>query len=437
MDANKEAAEAWAQRAAAAMKDGDLAAALRFCEKSLRLNPDDARVQSLRQRVVARQAGEDSPSSSARASSPQQRSAGAEQSHRSADNLRSHGQASSSSAPQAAGEGSANAARARPNVAARSAAGARQPSSVQPPAPLRPHTPEQAEAVRAIKTAKDYYEVLGVTKNATSEDIKRGYRKQAQKVHPDKCPAPGADEAFKRVGAAFTILSDAEKRAHYDRFGGDEASVSSGTQGGGRDFARRQHYARYEEEISPEDIFNMFFGGGLPPGGMRVRGGFRTTQANFHQQHAGNQQQQQQPGNARFVQLLQLLPLLLLFLFSILSFRSGGDDKLFGLTRDDVFRTERKTSLYGVTSGLPYFVKDDFWSRVSSDRSILTRVERMVESELYSSLSRACSAETQRRAVVENQLKYASSAAREKLRLRLDETRTPSCDTFSRYFGTS
>jgi curved DNA-binding protein CbpA len=176
------------------------------------------------------------------------------------------------------------------------------------------------------------------------------------------------------VGAAFTILSDAEKRAHYDRFGGDEASVSSGTQGGGRDFARRQHYARYEEEISPEDIFNMFFGGGLPPGGMRVRGGFRTTQANFHQQHAGNQQQQQQPGNARFVQLLQLLPLLLLFLFSILSFRSGGDDKLFGLTRDDVFRTERKTSLYGVTSGLPYFVKDDFWSRVSSDRSILTRV---------------------------------------------------------------
>jgi hypothetical protein len=243
--------------------------------------------------------------------------------------------------------------------------------------------------------------------------------------------------------------------------------VSNSTGGGGREHARRQHYARYEDEISPEEIFNMFFGGGFPAGGgIRMRGGFhRGPEQHFRQQQYANERQQQ-GGGARYVQLLQLLPLLLLFLFSVLSFRSV-DEKQFSLSRNDAFRLERKTSLYGVTSGLPYYVKDEFWSRVTADRSLLSRVralakggtesglqgvtgsecafspvislpvqvERAVESELYSTYSQACSAETQRRSVIENQLKYASSAARERLKARLEEARTPNCDAFTKYFG--
>lgn len=174
--------------------------------------------------------------------------------------------------------------------------------------------------------------------------------------------------AFSGVGAAFNILSDAEKRAHYDRFGAEEGGA--GASAGSSNAARAQHYARYEQELNPEDIFNMFFGGGLNGGGVAFRGGFPPQHFRAPQQR----QHEQQQGGPRLVQFLQLLPLLLLFLFSLVSMRSGSEDRLFSLSHDDNFRTERKTSLYGVTAGLPYYVRDDFWSRVASDRSLMTRV---------------------------------------------------------------
>jgi DnaJ-class molecular chaperone len=63
------------------------------------------------------------------------------------------------------------------------------------------------------------------------------------------------------IGAAFTILSDADKRAHYDRYG-EEGESSASAAGHGHGESRQRYYQRYEEEISPEDIFNMFFGMG-------------------------------------------------------------------------------------------------------------------------------------------------------------------------------
>ncbi len=74
----------------------------------------------------------------------------------------------------------------------------------------------------------------------------------ALKFHPDKNPAPHADEAFKAIGTAFAILSDKEKRSHYDTFGEDEGAATVGNPFGGR--------SPYGADISPEDIFNMFFG---------------------------------------------------------------------------------------------------------------------------------------------------------------------------------
>ena len=174
------------------------------------------------------------------------------------------------------------------------------------------------------------------------------------------------------VGAAFSVLSDADKRAHYDRFGAEEASGAS-TGDGGRNFSRSQHYARYEEEIRPEDIFNMFFGGGGLQGGVSFGGpgGFVRPQRRPQHHHPAQHHQQ---GGPRFAQLLQLLPLLLLFLFSLISLRGGSEERVFGLARDETFRQERKTSLYGVTPGLPYFVRDDFRTRVSLDRTLMSKV---------------------------------------------------------------
>ena len=103
-------------------------------------------------------------------------------------------------------------------------------------------------------TKRDYYEVLGVGRDAAEEEIKRAYRKLAVKYHPDKNPDdPHAEEKFKELGEAYDVLMDADKRAAYDRFG-----HAAFAQGGG--FGRGFH--------DPFDIFREVFGGGGIGGGI-------------------------------------------------------------------------------------------------------------------------------------------------------------------------
>ena len=71
-----------------------------------------------------------------------------------------------------------------------------------------------------MSSKRDYYEVLGVSKNSTADEIKKAYRKVAMKYHPDRNPGDhSAEEKFKEAAEAYEILSDSDKRAQYDRFG--------------------------------------------------------------------------------------------------------------------------------------------------------------------------------------------------------------------------
>lgn len=95
---------------------------------------------------------------------------------------------------------------------------------------------------------RDYYEVLGVGREAGEADVKSAYRKLARQHHPDANPGdPGAEERFKEINEAYSVLSDPEKRARYDQFGHDAGRAGYGN----GDFS----------DINPFDIFNQFFGG--------------------------------------------------------------------------------------------------------------------------------------------------------------------------------
>ena len=113
---------------------------------------------------------------------------------------------------------------------------------------------------------RDPYEVLGVGRNATADDIKKAYRKLAIKHHPDKNPGDkSAEERFKEAAAAYEILSDPDKKAKYDRFGHAGPGMGGGFQGGGMNM----------EDIFSQfgDIFGDAFGGGAFGGfGGRGRG---------------------------------------------------------------------------------------------------------------------------------------------------------------------
>ena len=108
---------------------------------------------------------------------------------------------------------------------------------------------------------RDYYEVLGVEKGASAEDIKRAYRKSAMKYHPDRNPGDQeAEEKFKEIGEAYEVLSDADKRARYDQFGfaGVDPNYGAG-QGGGYGAGG---FGGFGDFGDLGDLFGSFFGGG-------------------------------------------------------------------------------------------------------------------------------------------------------------------------------
>ena len=111
---------------------------------------------------------------------------------------------------------------------------------------------------------RDYYEVLGVPRGVAEEDIKKAYRKQALKFHPDKNPGDKtAEEKFKEVGEAYEALSDPQKRAAYDQYGHDAFDPRRRASGGGGGF--HDPFDLFREAFgggSVEDIFDQFFGGG-------------------------------------------------------------------------------------------------------------------------------------------------------------------------------
>lgn len=251
MDSNRDDAKRCLDLAAVALKAGEVEKASRLLEKSQRMFPLSDAQNDLANEIARAQNGFKSSSSST-------------------SNASTHAKTARSS----------------------------RASSDAAPSPPRPATAEMEAAVASIHRKREgsHYEVLEVTRDADENALKRSYRKLALRLHPDRNFAKGADEAFKRVSHAFDVLSDPQRRSHYDTFGTDDpgqpqtrrtnrgnANVNPFTNASDFD-----QFVHVNGGFSPDEIFTFLFNGDPRLRAQFMHGGVRRRRQRRHSEGDDN-----------------------------------------------------------------------------------------------------------------------------------------------------
>jgi len=289
----------------------------------------------------------------------------------------------------------------------------------------RKYTTEQEVAVIRVRKCSPtaFYDILGlesVKTTVTDSEIKKAYRKLSLLTHPDKNGHKHADEAFKMVSRAFGVLSDKDKKAKYDRFGGDPDSRFGGGQpqsspfsgfssrgaGGGAGGGGR---SMWEEEISPEEMFQRFFGGGLGGGMFGDQPGFVFNLGGgpgirVHQFQGGRPRRRPRDANearqgppASLLQtILSFLPLILLFGLPLLGSLFSGDGASTGTSvRFDGPVPPHTEHRLSSRMKVDYYVNPSDISGMSSYK--LSQLDKNAEAKYVKQLAAGCELETQRR----------------------------------------
>ncbi|TVT99575.1 hypothetical protein EJB05_15897, partial [Eragrostis curvula] len=352
MEGNKDDAAKCLRIGKGALEAGDRARAIKFFSKAKRLDPS-LPVDHLLSPLL------DPQDDSASASAP------------------------SSSSPKPPPQPEAAAAEGAETDGLRERKGKKRQEEGQEETAAREYTAEQLEVVRQVKKhTRDYYQILGLEKECTVEDVRKAYRKLSLKVHPDKNKAPGAEDAFKAVSKAFQCLSDPESRKRYDMVGSDEP-VTYNRRAASR---ARAYNGFYEDDFDPDEIFRNFFYGGMAPATTRQFGQFGT----FHFRTGGTRAHGQQNSDGSTVRMLvQLLPVLLLLLLNFLP----SSEPVYSLSRSHPYEHKFQTP-----RGVTYYVKlpnfEEQYPLQSTERATL---ERHVERDYYSIITQNCRVELQRR----------------------------------------
>uniref|UniRef100_A0A8C6SVU3 DnaJ (Hsp40) homolog, subfamily C, member 18 n=1 Tax=Neogobius melanostomus TaxID=47308 RepID=A0A8C6SVU3_9GOBI len=298
-------------------------------------------------------------------------------------------------------------------------------------------TQDQRQSVLRIKNCKDFYEILGVPKNASEEDLKRAYRKLALKFHPDKNCAPGATDAFKAIGNAYAVLSNPDKRQQYDQFGDQSTAAPQHST-----HAHHRHYRSFnrdfEADISPEELFNIFFGGRFPTGNIHVYTNQGASYSQFYQPRRRrayerreevveeNQSQLDMTGMSNtFTAMLQLLPVLVLILISVFTqmMATNPPYSLFYNRKALGLVVSRETQHMGV----PYYVDKSFEKEYRG--AALDELEKTIESDYIEHLQSSCWKEKQQKSDLAN---LGQLYRDERLKQKAETMRLDNCDKLHR-----
>ncbi|CAG5905058.1 unnamed protein product [Menidia menidia] len=268
----------------------------------------------------------------------------------------------------------------------------------------KPYMADQLEA-----QCKDFYEILGVKKDASEDELKRSYRKLALRFHPDKNHAPA-------IGNAYAVLSNANKRRQYDQCGEEGRHPSS----------TGQENESFEPDISPEDLFNMFFGGGYPSSRCLRFGVFELGNAHVYangRMRNQRRERRERPRDGGLALFVQVMPILILVIVSALS-QIMGNSPSYSLS----FRPSAGYSHKRLTENLkvPYYVGEQFSKEFSGGN--LKVLERSVEDDYISNLRNNCWKEKQQK---EGMLYRARYFGDSELYQRAQRARTPSCAKLS------
>uniref|UniRef100_A0A182PKD1 J domain-containing protein n=1 Tax=Anopheles epiroticus TaxID=199890 RepID=A0A182PKD1_9DIPT len=279
------------------------------------------------------------------------------------------------------------------------------------------YTQEQANAVKRVQKCKDFYEVLGVTQDATDSEIKKCYKKHALQLHPDKNKAPGAMEAFKSLGNAVETLTDPQKRKAYDLYrttGRGSPGSRARTPNGGNIYGqdRFNFQSEFNVGMDANDLFNMFFGGGFPQQQQHTQQHLYRTRTNRGSQY--DDRNVSQP-NVIFILILCFVVISLLSTFF-------ASDPVYSLQQTGKFSVERRT----LNLKIPYYVKNNF---LSEYQGTLSRLEHSVEEEYVTYMKRACSNErTYRDAMIGRAKSFGSRSQFQ----QAQQLKMPSCEALYR-----
>uniref|UniRef100_A0A182K7W0 J domain-containing protein n=1 Tax=Anopheles christyi TaxID=43041 RepID=A0A182K7W0_9DIPT len=279
------------------------------------------------------------------------------------------------------------------------------------------YTQEQANVVKRVQKCKDFYEVLGVTQDATDSEIKKCYKKHALQLHPDKNKAPGAMEAFKSLGNAVETLTDPQKRKAYDLYrttGGPASSYRTRTPNGGYTYG--QNGFNFDGGMNTNDLFNMFFGGGFPQ---------QQQQQQQHQQHhfyRARTGRGSQYDDRNVSQPSLIFGLILCFVVVSLLSTFFASDPVYSLQQTGKFSVERRT----LNLKIPYYVKNNF---LSEYQGTLARLEHSVEEDYVTYMKRACSNERSYRDAMIGRAKSFGSRAQFQ---QAQQLKMPSCEALYR-----